>query len=110
MTKLEYDRNLIREKRKLNPSYGNEGTIKLRQDILALFNNKCIQCGFSDKRALQIDHVNGNGHKEDRRGSKYLKKVLDSVLNKENEYQVLCANCNWIKRVINNEVSKNRFV
>ena len=23
------------------------------------FGNKCCRCGFSDKRALQIDHING---------------------------------------------------
>jgi len=28
----------------------------------------------------------------------HYKLVLQSVQNKENKYQLLCANCNWIKR------------
>src|SRR3990167_7573567 len=37
---------------------------KLRDEIIIKFGNKCKRCGFNDKRALQIDHVNGGGCKE----------------------------------------------
>src|SRR5438094_515100 len=37
---------------------------KLRDDFLLVFGGKCVRCGFSDKRALQIDHVNGDGYIE----------------------------------------------
>ena len=58
---------------------------------------KCIKCGFSDQRALQIDHINGGGNKDKLRHErdKYYRKIYES---KFNEYQLLCANCNWIKR------------
>jgi hypothetical protein len=54
---------------------------------------------------LQIDHVNGNGSKERKNItlSLFLKKVL---ADKEGNYQLLCANCNFIKKHINNEVPK----
>lgn len=66
------------------------------------FGSKCVRCGFFDVRALQIDHVNGGGVKENRkdRGSNFYVKVLEDMSGK---YQLLCANCNWIKRYENKE-------
>jgi len=70
---------------------------------------KCAKCGFDDYRALQIDHINGDGYKERKSkgvGQKYIgncntvKKVCKGELK---NYQLLCANCNWIKRYENNE-------
>lgn len=62
---------------------------------------KCVQCGFSDIRALQIDHINGGGGKHfKKRGS--VKYYKDMLVQSE-DYQILCANCNWIKRYTNNE-------
>ena len=53
-----------------------------------------------DVRCLQIDHVHDNGSKEhkqfkSRNNSLYLRKVLE---DKEGNYQLLCAYCNWLKR------------
>lgn len=78
----------------------------LRLLILGKLGNKCLHCGFKDYRALQIDHVNGGGKKEinsQSSRSAYYKLVLASVENNENKYQLLCANCNWIKRFENKE-------
>ena len=77
----------------------------LRAVILQLLGKKCCKCGFEDSRALQIDHVNGNGRKD--RSSKgsltYYYRVLKSIKRHELKYQLLCANCNWIKRYENKE-------
>ena len=78
---------------------------KIRLRVLALLGNKCIQCGFSDWRALQVDHINGRGSKE----NKISKGMLNNRLFKEistgiTKYQLLCANCNWIKRYENKEM------
>lgn len=84
----------------------------LRMQILTKFGNKCANpfnlphpdwC--NDLRCLQIDHVNGNGNYELRHLelSLYYKKVL---ADKEGNYQLLCANCNWIKRGDNQELTK----
>ena len=79
---------------------------KLRNEVLDKLGGKCVKCGFADRRALQIDHVNGNGL-ADRKlytngGSSwsFLKAVLR---DKEGKYQLLCANCNWIKKSENKE-------
>jgi len=85
----------------------NEYRRKQRLAAIAILGGVCKKCGFSDVRALQIDHINGGGVKELKKvnGTEHTKKVIRSVLNKENKYQLLCANCNWIKRVLNKEAT-----
>ena len=77
-----------------------------KQELYDLLGNKCIRCGFSDRRALQIDHINGGGVKERKTLNikDYCRVVLKSIKNNENKYQLLCANCNWIKRFENKEL------
>jgi ferredoxin-like protein FixX len=75
-----------------------------RQNVLEVVGNgeiKCVQCGFDDIRALQIDHIHGGGGKHFRESgsTKYYKEIIKSP----ELYQILCANCNWIKRYTNNE-------
>lgn len=62
---------------------------------------KCVHCGFEDERALQIDHINGGGRAEARSIGVF--GIYKKVLSGAPGYQVLCANCNVIKRVTNNE-------
>ena len=61
----------------------------------------CCKCGFDDIRALQIDHINGGGlkHFKSHTSVGYYKSMLDEP----EKYQLLCANCNWIKRYENKE-------
>lgn len=91
-------------------NYSREYQRKMRSAVIVALGSICTQCSFNDIRALQIDHINGGGSLE-RKGRKYdgqfHKHVLQSFLNKENKYQLLCANCNWIKRSINNENKGN---
>lgn len=72
--------------------------------VYDLLGSKCAQCGFDDIRALQVDHVNGNGG-EERKIYKGGQTVLyRMILDAWGEgYQLLCANCNWIKRVSSGE-------
>ena len=86
-----------------------------RKKALQIIGIACAKCGYSDSRALQIDHVNGGGSKERKTkkldGYKYCRFVYNEVLNgKRSKYQILCANCNAIKRVENNEcANQTRF-
>ena len=58
---------------------------------------RCAACGFNDIRSLSIDHINGGG-------SKHLREIKGSLYSwlKNNNYplgfQVLCLNCQFIKR------------
>jgi hypothetical protein len=71
---------------------------------------QCRRCGFSDIRALQIDHINGKGKQLRIKltGSNRMNRLVfyyylrDPEMAKR-ELQVLCANCNWIKRHENRE-------
>lgn len=82
-----------------------------KNELFLLMGGKCTNCGFSDFRALQIDHVNSDGAKDKRYGNRitgntYWRKVAASFEAGENMYQVLCANCNWIKRDTHGEIKK----
>jgi hypothetical protein len=67
---------------------------------------RCMKCGFGDLRALTIDHVNGRG-KEQREsvvgsfGQKFYEWLIKNKFPPG--FQVLCMNCNYIKRVENRE-------
>lgn len=92
-----------------NSYRGKKNTAELRSKVLDRFGNKCARCGFSDSRALQIDNVNGGGVQEHNRIPNtiaYLNKVL---FDSSHTYQILCANCNWIKRHELGEVSGGQF-
>lgn len=64
---------------------------------------KCIKCGFLDIRALQLDHINGGGTKQrgTMGGTRYYQLLIKE--NYPNGFQILCANCNAIKRMKNKE-------
>lgn len=76
----------------------------IKTEVYRLLGDKCIRCGFTDIRALQIDHVNGGGLKGKRGTPKsYYMLVRESIKRGEQKYQLLCANCNWIKAYENHE-------
>lgn len=76
----------------------------LHKQCLKKLGNKCARCGFSDIRALQIDHVNGGGKKEIQSFKGQWRQYYRFVLaDNTGRYQCLCANCNWIKKSENRE-------
>ena len=78
---------------------------QIRADIVAMFGGACQRCGFSDRRALQIDHIHGadepRGHPL-RGGWRLYRKVLTGERSRDG-LQLLCANCNAIKLHENRE-------
>lgn len=71
----------------------------LRLAVIAKLGGACVRCGFGDEMALQVDHVHGGGNRE-RTGNGGHEKYYRAILRHGDRgmYQVLCANCNWIKR------------
>jgi hypothetical protein len=69
----------------------------LRKTVLEKLGNVC-KCGFSDPRALQIDHVHDDGSTERRRLTRTQRCRL-ILADTSGRYQILCANCNWRKRI-----------
>lgn len=85
---------------------GNLRKRVMRQEIIKLLGGKCVKCGFDDWRALQVDHINGGGTKERKIVTdvpSLYKAVVSDVESDKKKYQLLCANCNWIKRYENRE-------
>lgn len=71
--------------------------------MFTLLGNKCVMCDWDDPRALQVDHKKAwTDNKTQLRGM-YLYKALINGQVDINDYQLLCANHNWIKRVENRE-------
>lgn len=101
---LEYKRNknyeyVKRLKDKVFQKLGNRCNNPACQWLNADGSRGCI-----DRRCLQIDHVFGNGSKDRKRDNFCHGTLLRRVLkDEEGLYQLLCANCNWIKRFVNRE-------
>jgi hypothetical protein len=60
--------------------------------------SRCQWCRLQDPQVLQIDHKHGGGNQERRtfsRTTAYMYHVLAHL----HRYQLLCANCNWRKRL-----------
>lgn len=105
--KLQTRANYVKNREKILIR-SKERWFEQRQALLEQVGNAiCKHCGYTDVRALQIDHVNGGGRAEVR-NTKFRspqRYAAHIALTPEN-YQVLCANCNWIKRWENNEYKK----
>lgn len=74
----------------------------LRMKAIEYLGGKCVNCGESDWRCLQFDHINGGGNREKITG-KYSEVFRDILSGKRPDIQLLCANCNWKKRYENKE-------
>lgn len=74
-------------------AYKRQWRKEQRMEILEKYGRQCNICGFKDVRALQIDHVNGGGRKHRLKSTFY----SDILNDKWGQFQLLCANCNWIK-------------
>lgn len=93
-------------KKAYNRAYHKAQSKVLRVAVLVLLGNRCVQCGFSDSRALQVDHIRGGGGKE--RAKLFSRGIYWRILRGARGYQLLCANCNWIKRSMRNELPYNK--
>jgi hypothetical protein len=81
---------------------------KLKTKAFTLLGGKCVNpynlphpdwCNYW--RCLQVDHKNGGGRKEKKKLG--TNGIYNRVLKHPEEYQLLCSNCNWIKRYENKE-------
>ena len=75
---------------------------RLRYEVLSYYAGeqpKCQKCGFSDIRALCIDHIPGGGnkHREEVGGTSISMYRWIKKNNFPPYFQVLCHNCNFIK-------------
>jgi len=98
-TKRETMRRLRSERPEHYRDQSRQAKQRLKDKVFAAYGASCLTCGFTDRRALTLDHVLNNGAEERKaigeRGV-YRRALL---VEHRNEYQVLCMNCQFIKRV-----------
>lgn len=79
-----------------------EYNARRRSELMAFFGGKCVICGFDDSRALHLDHIHGGGNQIRKQGGHGLfekwKMTRDNPEEARATFQLLCANCNNIKR------------
>lgn len=69
---------------------------KKKLAAVAHLGGKCVVCGERDFRCLEVDHVENDGYLEKvPRDSTYYNKVMKDDTGR---YQLMCSNCNSIKR------------
>jgi hypothetical protein len=79
----------------------------IKRDVLTHYGNgncACVRCGFSDMRALSIDHINGDGAKHRKELSDNPEKRYTGLRMykwiQDNKYpdgfRTLCLNCQFI--------------
>ncbi len=103
----EYKKNLMMKEYK--SKWSQIKYYQLRDLVIKKYGGKCKECNVRDQRVLCIDHINGGGVGELRKVSslKYLRMVL---ADNSGKYQLLCHNCNWIKRWEKSEVRRKRII
>jgi len=103
---------VLAQKKKVPQNYNITPTQRCRawkKKAYERLGNRCKRCGFDDLRALQIDHILGTGAKDRKtrnRNHVVLYKLIATMENAEEVFQILCANCNWIKRCERGEVNQ----
>jgi hypothetical protein len=85
---------------------------KLKVEVFTHYSPKikCVRCGYADLRALSIDHINNDGYKHRKTvAAPYLYAWLKRN-NYPSGFQVLCMNCQWVKRlkIIKNNCHKRK--
>lgn len=107
----------VKEYSERNPeklrAYGKANNLRLKSLVLGHYSNnkqECAYCGFDDIRALSIDHINGGGlaHRREIGTNAGFYRWLRQE-NYPEGYQVLCMNCQFIKRIENNEQEGNKL-
>lgn len=76
--------------------------------VIQYLGGQCVKCSYKkDIRALQLDHINGDG-KEDRKkyGARICRYYAKNLEESKEKLQVLCANCHAIKSYVNEELTR----
>lgn len=80
--------------------------------LIRILGDQCQRCAYKeDKRALVLDHINGDGKADRKRiGARIYRYYIKNLDEAKKNIQVLCANCNLIKSFENNEHNISRRV
>ena len=117
---LQKECKVCQGKRKIPKEYLTAYRIKTKRLVFEHYSKcneiKCASCGFTDIRALSLDHIDGNGaahRKEICKNSHCGSATLYTWLVANNfpeGFQILCMNCQFIKRAENNECASSLVI
>lgn len=82
--------------------------VENRVRLINLLGGMCNRCGMMDYRVLQLDHIKGGGtqhRKQFANNEQMVRHYVNNIVEAFKTFQILCANCNFIKRYENNEVT-----
>ena len=66
---------------------------QVREKVFERYGAVCVSCGYKDKRALDLDHINGRGGEPRKRG---MTVAYEALYAPDGVFRILCRNCNWI--------------
>ena len=64
-----------------------------RTEVLNFLGGQCVACGESDRRVLQINHLDGGGKETQRNPMEFVRSILEGRRSVD-DLEVRCANCN----------------
>ena len=81
--------------------------------LIQYLGGKCVNCSYDkDIRALQLDHINGDGHLDRKikgKSGKVYRYYIKNLEESKKVLQVLCANCHAIKTIENREYDSRLY-
>lgn len=101
----EFNRNAARTDglsgycRRCQVAADKASTAALRLRAIEALGGRCVRCGLDDPRVLVIDHVDGGGRERRAAGENGRALYRACVAEGPGRFQVLCHNCNFLKRV-----------
>lgn len=80
-----------------------------RENLVRHLGGKCVKCGYDKNiKALELDHKENDGDLDRKKyGAKIYRHYIKHLELASLKLQVLCANCNKIKAIEENEHAKN---
>jgi hypothetical protein len=95
----DFMKNYIPKHRNTRNEYNRKYIRKLHDKVIDLLGGKCTRCGITDKRVLQVNHMNGGGCKEFKKiGALVLYNQILKGKRATDDLEVRCSNCNIIYR------------
>ena len=99
-TDPDYHRKWREQNRDKWNAYSKNWHDKVREECLVAYGNKCSCCGESESVFLTIDHINNDGQEHRKTFTGPIHRILKEQ-GFPDDYQILCWNCQWGKRMGN---------